>query len=29
VYPEKKVTLLHSRTQLLPKFDQAMHDESA
>ncbi|RXW15659.1 hypothetical protein EST38_g10199 [Candolleomyces aberdarensis] len=27
VYPEKKVTLLHSRLQLLPKFDQAMHDE--
>ncbi|KAJ2920509.1 hypothetical protein H1R20_g16586, partial [Candolleomyces eurysporus] len=29
VYPEKQVTLLHSRLQLLPKFDQAMHDESA
>ncbi|TFK22539.1 FAD/NAD(P)-binding domain-containing protein [Coprinopsis marcescibilis] len=27
VYPEKKVTLLHSREQLLPKFDQGLHDE--
>ncbi|KAF6747531.1 hypothetical protein DFP72DRAFT_919548 [Ephemerocybe angulata] len=27
VHPEKKVTLLHSRKQLLPRFDQAMHDE--
>ncbi|KIJ56320.1 hypothetical protein M422DRAFT_150875 [Sphaerobolus stellatus SS14] len=27
VYPSKKVTLLHSRLQLLPRFDKAMHDE--
>lgn len=28
VYPEKQVTLLHSREKLLPRFDQRMHDES-
>ncbi|KAL1704895.1 hypothetical protein EV121DRAFT_204690 [Schizophyllum commune] len=27
VYPEKRVTLLHSRTQLLPRFSQEMHNE--
>ncbi|PPQ72680.1 hypothetical protein CVT24_012658 [Panaeolus cyanescens] len=27
VYPEKKVTLLHSRLRLLPRFDEKMHDE--
>ncbi|EAU83599.2 Fer8 [Coprinopsis cinerea okayama7 len=27
VYPDKKVTLLHSRQQLLPKFDEALHHE--
>ncbi|KAG6902060.1 hypothetical protein C0995_004906 [Termitomyces sp. Mi166 len=28
IYPEKSVTLLHSRKRLLPRFDEAMHDES-
>ncbi|KAG6887788.1 hypothetical protein C0992_010740 [Termitomyces sp. T32_za158] len=28
IYPEKKVTLLHSRKRLLPRFDEAMHDET-
>ena len=28
VYPEKSVTLLHSRQRLLPRFDEKMHDES-
>ena len=28
IYPEKNVTLLHSRKRLLPRFDEAMHDES-
>lgn len=28
VYPEKRVTLLHSRQRLLPRFDEKMHDES-
>ncbi|KAJ7082536.1 hypothetical protein C8R43DRAFT_1092784 [Mycena crocata] len=27
VYPGKAVTLLHSRTRLLPRFDEAMHSE--
>ncbi|KAI0073966.1 FAD/NAD(P)-binding domain-containing protein [Panus rudis PR-1116 ss-1] len=27
VFPNKPVTLLHSRDQLLPKFDERMHDE--
>ncbi|KAF5339311.1 hypothetical protein D9611_009916 [Ephemerocybe angulata] len=27
IYPEKEVTLLHSRKQLLPRFDREMHDE--
>lgn len=27
-YPDKGVTLLHSREQLLPKFEPAMHDHS-
>ncbi|CAA7264541.1 unnamed protein product [Cyclocybe aegerita] len=27
VYPAKKVTLLHSRTQLLPRYDIKMHEE--
>ncbi|KAG6860328.1 hypothetical protein C0995_012635 [Termitomyces sp. Mi166 len=27
IYPEKRVTLLHSRKRLLPRFDEAMHDE--
>ncbi|PPQ85979.1 hypothetical protein CVT25_001678 [Psilocybe cyanescens] len=27
VYPEKEVTLLHSRSRLLPRFDEGMHDE--
>ncbi|KAF8880312.1 hypothetical protein BD779DRAFT_1549565 [Infundibulicybe gibba] len=27
VHPEKQVTLLHSRGQLLPRFDEAMHSE--
>ncbi|OSX62710.1 hypothetical protein POSPLADRAFT_1056076 [Postia placenta MAD-698-R-SB12] len=27
VFPDKKVTLLHSRQQLLPRFSQAMHNE--
>ncbi|KAJ6452884.1 hypothetical protein C8R47DRAFT_262616 [Mycena vitilis] len=27
VYPEKRVTLLHSRHRLLPRFDGAMHTE--
>ncbi|TFK38590.1 hypothetical protein BDQ12DRAFT_683879 [Crucibulum laeve] len=27
VYPEKKVTLLHSRRRLLPRFDEDMHNE--
>ena len=28
VYPEKRVTLLHSREQLLPRFMPEMHDKS-
>ncbi|KAG1769938.1 hypothetical protein EV702DRAFT_1140286 [Suillus placidus] len=28
VYPQKRVTLLHSRRRLLPKFDDAMHEEA-
>ena len=28
VFPQKRVTLLHSRKQLLPKYKQSMHDES-
>lgn len=28
VYPAKKVTLLHSRLRLLPRFDEKMHEES-
>ncbi|KAG2122734.1 hypothetical protein DEU56DRAFT_831502 [Suillus clintonianus] len=28
VYPQKRVTLLHSRHRLLPKFDDAMHEEA-
>ncbi|KAG2048552.1 FAD/NAD(P)-binding domain-containing protein [Suillus hirtellus] len=28
VYPQKHVTLLHSRRRLLPKFDDAMHEET-
>lgn len=28
VYPEKHVTLLHSRSRLLPRFDPLMHNES-
>ena len=28
VFPTKHVTLLHSRSQLLPRFDEGMHDES-
>ncbi|KAG5729559.1 Apoptosis-inducing factor like protein [Termitomyces sp. T112] len=28
IYSEKKVTLLHSRKRLLPRFDEAMHDET-
>ena len=27
VHPEKGVTLLHSRQQLLPRFNHEMHDE--
>ncbi|KAF8196976.1 hypothetical protein BJ912DRAFT_954358, partial [Pholiota molesta] len=27
IYPEKAVTLLHSRLRLLPRFDEKMHDE--
>ncbi|KAL0949534.1 hypothetical protein HGRIS_009584 [Hohenbuehelia grisea] len=27
IYPSKKVTLLHSRTRVLPKYTQPMHDE--
>ncbi|KAJ3565920.1 hypothetical protein NP233_g7332 [Leucocoprinus birnbaumii] len=27
IYPNKKVTLLHSRDRLLPRFDEAMHYE--
>ncbi|KAF7794141.1 hypothetical protein EIP86_005272 [Pleurotus ostreatoroseus] len=27
VFPTKSVTLLHSRPQLLPRFDEAMHEE--
>ncbi|EKM51005.1 uncharacterized protein PHACADRAFT_187619 [Phanerochaete carnosa HHB-10118-sp] len=27
VWPNKRVTLLHSRKQLLPRFDEAMHEE--
>uniref|UniRef100_A0A8H7XP61 FAD/NAD(P)-binding domain-containing protein n=1 Tax=Psilocybe cubensis TaxID=181762 RepID=A0A8H7XP61_PSICU len=27
VYPEKEVTLLHSRLRLLPRFGEGMHDE--
>ncbi|KAG2366112.1 hypothetical protein BDR07DRAFT_1607088 [Suillus spraguei] len=28
VYPQKRVTLLHSRRRLLPKFDDAIHEEA-
>lgn len=28
VWPNKRVTLLHSRKQLLPRFNKAMHEES-
>lgn len=28
VYPQKRVTLLHSRHRLLPKFDNAIHEEA-
>lgn len=28
VFPQKRVTLLHSRDQLLPRFNESMHDES-
>ncbi|KAG6840156.1 hypothetical protein C0991_008561 [Blastosporella zonata] len=28
IHPTKKVTLLHSRKRLLPRFDEAMHTES-
>ncbi|KAG1729446.1 hypothetical protein EDB19DRAFT_1938550, partial [Suillus lakei] len=28
VYPQKHVTLLHSRRRLLPKFDDVMHEEA-
>ena len=28
VIPSMRVTLLHSRMQLLPRFDNAMHEES-
>lgn len=28
LYPEKQVTLLHSRHRLLPRFDYEMHTES-
>ena len=28
VHPGKKVTLMHSRQQLLPRFDPSMHTES-
>ncbi|KAG1728388.1 uncharacterized protein EDB91DRAFT_1060595 [Suillus paluster] len=28
VYPQKRVTLLHSRHRLLPKFDDTMHEEA-
>ncbi|KAG2106257.1 uncharacterized protein F5147DRAFT_701650 [Suillus discolor] len=28
IYPQKRVTLLHSRRRLLPKFDEAMHEEA-
>ncbi|KIP04635.1 hypothetical protein PHLGIDRAFT_25487 [Phlebiopsis gigantea 11061_1 CR5-6] len=27
VFPQKRVTLLHSRKQLLPKYEERMHDE--
>ncbi|KDR71582.1 hypothetical protein GALMADRAFT_74880 [Galerina marginata CBS 339.88] len=27
VYPTKKITLLHSRSRLLPRFDEKMHEE--
>ena len=27
IHPTTKVTLLHSRTRLLPRFDEAMHAE--
>ncbi|KAF9547847.1 FAD/NAD(P)-binding domain-containing protein [Agrocybe pediades] len=27
VYPEKQVTLVHSRARLLPRFDEKMHEE--
>ncbi|CAE6447076.1 unnamed protein product [Rhizoctonia solani] len=27
VYPQKQITLLHSRVQLLPRFPEKMHDE--
>lgn len=27
IYPNKKVTLLHSRDRLLPRFDEGMHME--
>ena len=26
VYPNKEITLVHSRDQLLPRFDKRMHD---
>jgi pyruvate/2-oxoglutarate dehydrogenase complex dihydrolipoamide dehydrogenase (E3) component len=28
LYPDKKVTLIHSRDRLLPLFDKALHDET-
>jgi apoptosis-inducing factor 2 len=28
VFPQKRVTLLHSRHQLLPRFSESMHEES-
>lgn len=28
IFPEKEVTLVHSGTQLLPRFDVWMHNES-
>ncbi|KAG1896745.1 uncharacterized protein F5891DRAFT_1052000 [Suillus fuscotomentosus] len=28
IYPQKRVTLLHSRRRLLPKFDEAVHEEA-
>ena len=26
VYPDKEITLVHSRDQLLPRFDKKMHE---